>query len=266
MKSLLLAGTAIVAFVTAASAADLAARPYTKAPAAPARTHNWTGCYAGGHVGAGWSKPNLTDPPGVLSVNGSFDVKGDASVLGGVQLGCDYQFANAWVIGLAGDFSGTSIKGTANDPFFGNKNPGPAQIHTRTDWLASLSGRAGYAWDNVLLYGKGGVGFAHDRYGLSNFTATGGGFCQSGGSFIACNPAGDFTRVGWVAGAGLEWAFAPNWSALIEYDHYGFSQKTLSLSDPNAVGPTLLNVRQDIDVVKVGVNYHFTIGPIATRY
>src|SRR3569623_2073449 len=157
MKSLLLAGTAIVAFVTAASAADLAARPYTKAPAAPARTHNWTGCYAGGHVGAGWSKPNLTDPPGVLSVNGSFDVKGDASVLGGVQLGCDYQFANAWVIGLAGDFSGTSIKGTANDPFFGNKNPGPAQIHTRTDWLASLSGRAGYAWDNVLLYGKGGV-------------------------------------------------------------------------------------------------------------
>src|SRR3569623_1082264 len=53
MKSLLLAGTAIVAFVTAASAADLAARPYTKAPAAPARTHNWTGCYAGGHVGAG---------------------------------------------------------------------------------------------------------------------------------------------------------------------------------------------------------------------
>ncbi|MBN9585374.1 MAG: hypothetical protein BGN84_08375 [Afipia sp. 62-7] len=265
MKAFLLAGTAIVAFATAASAADLAPRSFVKAPAATARTHNWTGCYAGGHVGAGWSKTNVTDVPGVMSVNGAFDIEGDTSVLGGVQLGCDYQFANAWVVGLAGDFSGTNIKGTVDDPFFGNKNPGPAQIHTRTDWLASLSGRVGYAWDNVLLYGKGGVGFAHDRYSLSNFTATGGGFCQSGG-FVACNPAGSFNRVGWVAGAGIEWAFASNWSAFIEYVHYGFDQKTLSISDPNAVGPTPLRVRQDIDVVKVGVNYRFTAGSIVARY
>lgn len=65
--------------------------------------------------------------------------------------------------------------------------------------------------------------------------------------------------MGWTAGAGLEWAFAENWSALLEFDYYNFGNKGVTFSDPNNVSPVTLNVRQDIEVVKVGLNYRFGV-------
>jgi outer membrane immunogenic protein len=213
----------------------------------------WTGCYVGGHVGGGWSRTPFTDPGlgsgfpgGALTTGGAvgdrIGVNGDG-VVGGAQVGCDYQFASHWVVGIAGDFTWSDIHGVANDPFFAGKSGAPATLSSRTDWLASITGRVGYSWDRFLVYGKGGVGFAHDRYALNNFTAIGGVTCFNG-VFVACNTSAGADRTGWVAGAGLEWAFAPNWSALFEYDHYGFDSKRVVFAHPfGAARRRLISVR-----------------------
>jgi outer membrane immunogenic protein len=268
LKKLLLATSALV-FAGQAVAADLPARMAVKAPVVAAIPYSWTSCYVGGHVGAGWDRTSFSDPgyagtpviggPGgtqnIAPLGSSIGVNGQAGALGGVQAGCDYQFANRWVIGLAGDFSWANIQGMANDPFFGGKNGGPITLTTRTDRIATVTGRVGYAWDHFLLYGKGGAAFAHDRYGVQNMFTLNGVFCGT----VACNPTGSTDRAGWTAGAGFEWAFANNWSAMVEYDHYGFANKGVSFTDPNA-GPVvaILNIKQNIDVVKVGINYRFS--------
>jgi outer membrane immunogenic protein len=279
MKKLLLASSALL-FCGPVVAADLPARMSVKAPVVAAVPYSWTGCYVGGHVGAGWDRTSFADPsnpsptnPGLIfqtiaPLGSSVGVNGGAGVLGGAQAGCDYQFANHWVVGIAGDFSWTDIHGLANDPFFGNKNGTPYRLSTRTDQLATVTGRVGYAWDHFLLYGKGGAAWAHDRYGIQNLNSVDGIGCGIGAS-ATCNPTGSANRAGWTVGAGLEWAFAGNWSALVEYDHYGFDSKGVGFSDPNSfVAATAnLNVRQNIDVVKVGVNYRFwTPGPVVARY
>lgn len=273
MKRLLLATSALFA-VGSAQAADLAARTYTKAPVVAAVPFSWTGCYVGGHVGGGWSRTGFTDPAIATGVAGTvtttgvlpgdrIGVSGDG-VVGGVQAGCDYQFSNNWVIGIAGDFAGTDIHGVANDPFFAGKSGNPATLSSRTDWVASVTGRVGYTWDRFLVYGKGGVGFAHDRYSLNNFVTVGGFFCGPP-FFIACNASTSTDRVGWTAGAGVEWAFAPNWSALVEYNHYGFDSKRVGFVNP-AGSTAFLDIRQDIDIVKVGVNYRFGGSAIVAKY
>ena len=276
MKRLLLVTSALV-IAGSAQAADLGARPYTKAPIAAAVPFSWTGCSIGGHIGGGWNRTDFTDP-GIASATPGFPitttggvagdrirVDGNGGVVGGVQAGCDYQFSNNWVIGIAGDFTGTDLHGVANDPFFAGKSGAPATLSSRTDWVASVTGRVGYAWDRYLVYGKGGVGFSHDRYSLNNFTTVGGFFCLGGGAFVACNTSTSTDRVGWVAGAGFEWAFAPNWSALVEYDHYGFDSKRVGFVNP-AGSTASIDIRQDIDIVKVGINYRFGNSAIVAKY
>ncbi|KYH03641.1 hypothetical protein SE91_32200 [Bradyrhizobium sp. DOA1] len=279
MKRLLLATSALIV-AGSAQAADLGARPYTKAPIAAAVPFSWTGCYVGGHVGGGASRTGFTDPgigtgalisPAMTIGNVPGDrigVNGDVGIVGGVQAGCDYQFASNWVLGIAGDFTATDLHGTANDPFFAGKTGAPATLSSRTDWVASITGRLGYTWDRVLVYGKGGVGFAHDRYSLNNFPSIGGFVCPGVGFLVfdPCNSSASTDRVGWVAGAGVEWAFAPNWSALIEYTHYGFDSKRVGFT--NSVAPTtaLIDIRQDIDIVKVGINYRFGGSPVVAKY
>ena len=124
---------------------------------------------------------------------------------------------------VAGDFSFANIQGQGLDPFFTGKNGGPITLTSRTDALASATGRIGYAFDHLLIYGKGGVAWARDGYSAQKFGSFNGNFCSVGGVFGPCNPSGTATRWGWTA-AGIEWAFARNWSAFAEYDHYGSGQ------------------------------------------
>ncbi|MCP3372345.1 outer membrane protein [Bradyrhizobium cajani] len=279
MKRLLLATSALIV-AGSAQAADLGARPYTKAPVVAAIPFSWSGCYIGGHVGGGASRTGFTDPGvstptfgGPVMTTGlvpgdRIGVNGDVGIVGGAQVGCDYQFSSNWVIGIAGDFTATDIHGVANDPFFGGKAGNPATLSSRTDWVASVTGRVGYTWDRFLVYGKGGVGFAHDRYSLNNFTAIGGFACPGVGFLVfePCNSSASTDRIGWVAGAGIEWAFAPNWSALIEYNHYGFDSKRVGFTNQSVGTTALLDIRQDIDIVKVGINYRFGGSPVVAKY
>lgn len=288
MKRILLATTALAfaspVFASPALAADLApVRMPLKAPPVVARPFTWTGCYVGGHVGAGWGHADFVDPNAVLPEGGFFAPTGagvgidqGGGFLGGGQVGCDYQFATNWVIGLAGDLSWTNLNGSASDPFafargdpfFGGKNGVPATLRDNTQWLASVTGRLGYAWDRWMLYGKGGAAWEHSNDSIQNIAGWGtpGSLCGTGTgaafAFVACNPSGTDTATGWTAGVGVAWMFAPNWSAGIEYDHYGFGSHSVTLTSPNiltgsAAAP--ITVSQRIDVVKVTLDYRFNL-------
>ena len=103
MKKIAIAAAALIMGSMSASAADLAARPYTKAPPAPVVVYNWTGCYIGGNVGGGWAKTDQTRVTrlGVPAVADYGSSEG-SDFIGGAQIGCDYQFANNWAVGIQG--------------------------------------------------------------------------------------------------------------------------------------------------------------------
>lgn len=285
MKRILLATTAL-AFASPAFAADLApARMPLKAPPVVARPFSWTGCYIGGHLGVGWGHDNFRDPNtlfndvafpgsglGVFAPTGAgVGFEQGAGFLGGGQIGCDYQFATNWVVGIAGDFSWTDLDGSTSDPFafpagdplFGGKNGVPATLHEHTDWLASVTGRLGYAWDRWMLYGKGGVAWEHSRDSIGPLFAWGtslANLCVAPAATVSCSATGTETDPGWTAGVGLQWAFAEHWSAGIEYDHYGFGNHSVTLiaSGPlTGTGSAPITVSQNIDVVKFTLDYRF---------
>src|SRR4029079_11016538 len=135
----------------------------------------------------------------------------------------------------------------------------PVPVTSRTEAIASLTGRLGYSWDRFLVYGKGGGAWARDRYSITNLNCA---------LILTCNLSSSTDRAGWTAGVGLEWAFAPNWSALVEYNHYGFGHKSAAFTDPALPALVLrYNIRQEIDVVKVGINYRFwSAAPVVARY
>jgi outer membrane immunogenic protein len=259
MKQFLLAGTAIVLSGTA-FAADLPARIPMKAPPVAAAPFSWTGCYIGAHAGAGWGRDVMSDPNAdgstfghITSTPGDTINIHDTGAVAGAQVGCDDQFANNWVLGLAGDFSWAKIDGQINDPFFGGKDGvNPLTLESHTNFLASATGRIGYAWEHYLLYAKGGAAWSRNKYAVNNFACV-----FLGGP---CFATASETRLGWTAGGGVEWAFARNWSVLVEYDHYGFGTKSVTFFDAGHGLSFAFDVKSDIDVVKVGLNYRFN-GP-----
>lgn len=257
MKRLLAAHLAAFAVTLAgsASAADLGVAP----PAPFAARFNWTGCYIGVHVGGGFAKKDITDP--VQLVQDSFTFLGNTAgvttvspepsgaVIGG-QGGCDYQFAgSSIVIGIQGDAAGATLRDSkvVGLPL---GNPGEtAIVDAKTEFLTSVTGRIGYAADNVLLYAKGGVAMAGDKYEVSG---TFGG--------LPFDFRGLEDRWGWTVGAGVDWAFSRHWSTSLEYDYYGFGTRTSTFADQANAFQGLVSVRQSIQVVKVGLNFHMWAG------
>ena len=171
-----------------ALAADLGAAPrYTKAPAYVAPIYNWTGFYIGGHLGGGFAGDN--------------SILGSSRFLGGIQGGADYQFAPNWVAGIEAQYSWAS-----------NNNgsllfPGGTHVSSNSDQLGSVTGRLGYTFGPALLNAKGGYAWKDGDH-LAVTTA--------GGVPIAFTTNGSH-RDGYTVGTGLEYLFAPNWSAKVEY-------------------------------------------------
>jgi outer membrane immunogenic protein len=164
-------------------------------------------------------------------------------VIGG-QIGCDYQFASSLVIGVEGAVSGSTMRGskTVGLPL---GNPDVALVKANADFLPSLTARIGYSFDSVLLYARGGAALAGDKYEVSgSFTGLPFGF------------NGLDNRFGWVAGGGVDWAFTPHWSVNLEYDYYQFGHGNVMMIDQinGFAGP--VDVRQNVQVVKVGFNFH----------
>jgi len=236
MKKILAAGIAAAAFC---SAPALAADIPTKGPIykAPAPVFSWTGCYLGGNLGYGRDRTrfdDIVDPDTTFVTSHKF--------VGGGQIGCDYQ-ANNWVVGLQGMFDGTDLGGHAF-PEAGAGNPSLFTT-SKVSWFSTATGRIGYAVNpNTLVYAKGGAAWIHNKY------------TQSTGALLefVLQP----TRIGWVAGGGVEWAFAPHWSLFLEYDYLNFGSHLFQFTDLRVGGTTFpIVLKQNTQAVLVGINYRF---------
>jgi outer membrane immunogenic protein len=278
MKKFLLAGVATVALIGTASAADLGRGPYKAPPMVappPPPAFTWTGCFVGAHWGWGWGRKDVHEHFEAIDTEdddfsvGPFAASGDINTSGplfGGQVGCDYQFGygkgtggpGGFVIGIQGDAAAADINGFNDDPLavaLGNTGFG---LHLKDDFIASVTGRIGWAYLQTLWYFKGGVAWTHDRWDLH---AT---------DFFLGNDFTSQTRTGWTIGVGAEWAFLPNWSAFVEWDHYDFGTKgfarngSASCGEPDELDELCaisasLDSKQRIETVKIGVNYRFNL-------
>jgi len=257
MKKLLLGSVATGALVAAgsASAADLSVRPAYKAPpaVAPLPVFSWTGCYVGGHGGWGWGRKEVdervTTSSGPRQHNFSRTADTSGSIFGG-QVGCDYQFSGSWVLGIEGSISGTHMDGLSSDPMdTGDRDD---VLRFRTDALGSVTARLGFAgWvPQSLLYVRGGVAWARDIFDFKDADQS------------VIRDVYNQTRTGWTVGVGIEYAFLPNWSVFAEYDHYDFGSKNVAFYACCDGRSFKIDVKQDIDVIKFGVNYRFNVSGI----
>jgi outer membrane immunogenic protein len=242
--------------IGAASAADLPARTYAKAPVAVAApVYSWTGCYIGVEGGGVWGRSQhyAADPVDITNGVFGFPQTGGINPTGGVAggtLGCNYQVGN-FVVGIEGDGSWTNNSGSANLIF-----PFRATdvATTNQGWIATYRGRIGYAWDRVLLYATGGG--ASTNIGVNLCDPTFG--CIGGSQTVS----------GWAAGAGIEYAFWQSLSVKVEYLHLGFGQTYFGPLVPSAGFIfRARNVSLADDIVRVGLNYKFGWGgPVVARY
>jgi outer membrane immunogenic protein len=254
-----------------ASAADLGARPYTKAPPpAVVAAYDWSGFYIGGNGGGAWSRKCWDINPftittlvvGTINVAGSEGCHTASGATAGGQIGYRWQSA-AWVFGVEaqGNWANLSGSNLSQNIFFdGTGIANRSQI----DAIGLFTGQVGYSWNNFLLYVKGGAAVARDKYDSFLTTALGG---QPAGFVVS---RGDETRWGGVVGVGGEYAFTRNWSLALEYDHLFMGSRDVAMVyDPALFVPALLNhserIRQDIDMVTVRLNYRFG-GPVVAKY
>jgi outer membrane immunogenic protein len=245
MKKLLLATASLVALGAAAPAvaADLAARPYTKAPPMVQAIYDWSGFYIGINGGGG-SSHKCWD-----FVNGTTEGCHDATggTVGG-QVGYRWQ-TGPIVFGVEAqgnwaDFTGDNISAAVN----ADRN------RTKIDAFGLFTGQVGYAFSNALLYVKGGAAVVNDKYTIVGATS---------GALLGS--AGDQTRWGGTVGVGVEYGFAPNWSVGVEYDHLFLGTQTVAFTTPAGVAFGSDNIRQDADIFTARVNYKFG-GPAVGRY
>jgi outer membrane immunogenic protein len=236
---LALASALSVSTIQSASAADIPAPIYKAAPAAVV-VRNWTGCYIGINGGYGWGHKDFISDAGDL---GSHTAEG--GVAGG-QVGCDYQ-TGPWVFGIRGMFDWADMTGSHIDP------AGTAVLSTRVRSFETAVGRVGYAFlPNTLVYAAGGFAWVQDKHWITGI---------AGDEIGSAN----VTRTGYTVGGGLEHMFAPGWSAFIEYDyiHCGcvvpFTPPGGGSQLPIIGGSTEIDVKQNVSLILVGVNYRFAI-------
>jgi outer membrane immunogenic protein len=209
MNRIALGAAALIAagWTMSAQAADLSygtPAPYTVNQ--PLNAFSWAGPYLGGNLGYNWGSvdSNPTKPSG-------FE--------GGVQAGYNWQSRGPWVFGVEGDIQVTG----ASDTFAPWKFSNP--------WFGTVRGRVGYALNNVMFYGTGGLAFGELRGETFGLTET-------------------HTNAGWTLGLGAEVGLAPNWSAKIEYLY-------VDLADSNFTTITGVSNGSRFGLVRGGVNYHF---------
>jgi outer membrane immunogenic protein len=267
-----------------ALAADLPSRKAPPVYVPPPPPLIWTGFYGGLNIGGGWNSNNPNnegsayfDPsyafgasgiapqfgtPNLFFLPNSANQNGTAGgVIGGAQVGYNFQFNPSIVVGVEADFQGSSISGNGPgnssfypSPFF---TPGTAALNNvlvpvsaintsnlALNWFGTVRGRAGWLFTpSLLVYGTAG-------------------FAYGGVSAWSYNN----TPTGWTAGGGLEWMFAPRWSAKIEYLYIDLSSGGLTGANGWNWG---YRFHPEINVVRAGVNYHFNWAepaPVLAKY
>ncbi len=228
-----------------AFAADTSRPGVTKtAPAGWVRTASavdWTGIYLGVNGAFTFGGSNWSDSVTGTS-SGSFGTSGFAF---GGTLGANYQ-AGRWVFGIEGDGDWADTSGFGTFTTTSTSSLCAVGCLTSNSWLATARGRAGYAFDRFLVYGTGGAAFGNVRANFSN------------------DPVTRATKAGWTAGAGVEVAVAPHWSAKAEYlfVDLGNGSCTVNCAIQNPNGPPVIpnaTVKFNESLVRAGINYRFAL-------
>ncbi|HEY7245723.1 MAG TPA: outer membrane beta-barrel protein [Xanthobacteraceae bacterium] len=273
---LCLAAMALAAAILPAAAADMPVETYYQ-PRPAIVVFRWTGVHVGLHAGGGFGTTDETPVPFALGLSpsptpcpttvlipltcgGISPSPVDVSVSGwlaGGQVGADYQIEN-WVLGVEGQASWTNIKGSTTCGGVGF--PAAAMIVSgsctaKLDSLGTAALRAGYAFDRLLVYGKGGAAWTNDNYQVKLTTALPTNLLFSGNEL----------RWGWMVGAGLEYAFTDSWTAKIEYNYMDLGAIAPRLQEAYSSVFLDTNIREKMNVVKIGVNYRLGPTPILVR-
>jgi opacity protein-like surface antigen len=223
----------MVAIASLASGAAQAADALMPMKAPPlVAAYSWSGLYVGGHLGAGFSYRYWTVADGATSE------VGDAVMLGG-QIGYNYQIGNL-VMGVESEAAWGNLK---------DENVCPDGVNTcwtRQNWLATVTGRLGYAFNQALFYVKGGAAFTRpDYFKTAPFPSV-------------LDERGGGRRDGWTAGTGMEYALWNNWAVRLEYDYLDFGSRTFALNNiATGMFAENVTVRQKAHEVKLGLNYLF---------
>jgi outer membrane immunogenic protein len=258
---LMIAGLAASGFVSTANAADM---PVKARPPLAAAVYNWGGWYAGGNIGYGWgvnSDPRATAVDvgpafGFLFAgNGYFDGGRSPTpnvqqkgVIGGVQVGYNWMLSPNWVTGVVTDIQASGLKASATNFIPPGTLIAATQSNTvKTDWFGTLRGKVGFAQNNVLFYGTGGLAYGRVK--------TSGAFINAVGTFIGSNSD---TKTGWAAGGGVDYGFAPNWTIGAEYLYVDLGRT--SFTERSAAFPVsfvTISNRAAENIVRATVNYKF---------
>src|SRR5262245_52853233 len=194
--------------------------------------YNWSGFYVGVHAGYGWADSDWIDLNGNLGANVRFeDLKGG---IGGGQVGFNWQ-SGSFVIGIEGSLSAASIEQSGF--------VGIAKLSTEVDWIGTIVGRVGFAFDRALIYAKGGFATASVELkgdnGIDRFTSS-------------------ERHNGWTIGAGLEVAVLKNLSLGLEYNYYDFGAATHSVTTAPVQNLALsIDADAQVHTVLARLNYRF---------
>ncbi len=257
----------LIATMLPAGAAISADLPSTKAPyvyyAPPPPL--WTGLYAGLNLGGGWNANSINNnwtpytdvgvPGSLLIYPGSTNSGSNAGgVVGGGQIGYNYQIVSSFLVGAEADIQGTSMSSGGNNawtPYLSPLGTGnlltplaPNSVGVSVPWFGTVRGRAGYLIKpTILVYGTAGFAYGGVSGNVTGYSNT---------------------RTGWTAGGGVEWMLMPHWSAKLEYLYMDLENNGTT----GAGGYQWGTIRHpQVNVVRAGVNYHFnwgTSGPAVT--
>ncbi|MBR0739828.1 carbohydrate porin [Bradyrhizobium liaoningense] len=229
MRTAAAIATGVLALPAAGRAADLP----LKAPAL--RTvYDWTGFYVGGHFGYG----DAGFGPGTnsLPLQGVILPPSATGFSGGYQLGYNHQLANRVVLGIEADSTFTG----ARDIVAHERSPTP--FNTTLDYVGTVRGRIGYAFDRFMPFVTGGFAWGHTHINVNDADGV-----------TELFPVGKY-QAGWTAGLGLEFAVSGNWTAKAEYDYVALSRRAYDLG---GFGLGNVDVEPRVHLFKLGLNHNF---------
>jgi len=236
--------------------------------------YSWTGAYAGGNVGFGLGESDSTAAVTGLGVGRFAFTRSDPltlfGVLGGGQIGYNWQVSPKWVAGLEADWQGSSERASQSysDAYSGSggllgvvaTGTGNANYDASVPWFGTVRGRVGYALDRLLIYGTGGLAYGEVRLGGTSMDSG-----STLGVFFPPAPPTPYSvsapfstsrvNVGWTLGAGVEGPLMEHWTRKAEYLYVDLGSLNLSA----ASAPIAVNVHANFtdNIVRAGLNYKF---------
>ena len=250
MRTLLLSTVAFAALAGSAFAADLPSRKEAPVYIAPTPAFSWTGFYVGADIGGAFASSSLANVANGWTSN-SMNTSG---VMGGGYVGYNYQINQNFVVGLEGDFQGTS--NNQNRTYFAPVSFGPILAgdvmnqKSAMNWLASINGRVGIAYDRALFYAIGGAAWGGATASLTDAT-------------FPVYLSQSTTASGFDVGGGVEYAFTPNWVGRVEYRYYDFGNNNMFVSPAF----TPFRIQNSVNSVRIGLAYLFSSpAPVVAKY